>query len=92
VSGTSVGTDPAPLGRQAARGGAVTMGGQLLKVGVQAVSIVVLARLLDPEAFGYLAMVLALVGVAETVRDFGRPTPPSRRRPSRGPNGTTCSG
>lgn len=47
------------------------MGGQLLKVGVQAVSIVVLARLLAPEAFGYLAMVLALVGVAETVRDFG---------------------
>jgi len=71
VSGTSVGTDPAPLGRQAARGGAVTMGGQLLKVGVQAVSIVVLARLLAPEAFGYLAMVLALVGVAETIRDFG---------------------
>jgi PST family polysaccharide transporter len=71
VSGTPVGTDPAPLGRQAARGGAVTMGGQLLKVGVQAVSIVVLARLLAPEAFGYLAMVLALVGVAETVRDFG---------------------
>lgn len=66
-----MGTDPAPLGRQAARGGAVTMGGQLLKVGVQAVSIVVLARLLAPEAFGYLAMVLALVGVAETVRDFG---------------------
>jgi PST family polysaccharide transporter len=47
------------------------MGGQLLKVAVQAVSIVVLARLLAPEAFGYLAMVLALVGVAETVRDFG---------------------
>lgn len=71
MSDTSAAPDRAPLGRQAARGGAVTMGGQLLKVGVQAVSIVVLARLLAPEAFGYLAMVLALVGVAETVRDFG---------------------
>src|SRR5690606_23038036 len=71
VTGTSVAPGPTPLGRQAARGGAVTMGGQLLRVAVQAVSLVVLARLLEPEAFGYLAMVMALVGVAETVRDAG---------------------
>lgn len=71
MTGTSVAPGPTPLGRQAARGGAVTMGGQLLRVAVQAVSLVVLARLLEPEAFGYLAMVMALVGVAETVRDAG---------------------
>ncbi|WP_275005737.1 lipopolysaccharide biosynthesis protein [Promicromonospora iranensis] len=59
------------LGRQAARGGAVTMASQVARVCVQLVSLTVLARLLDPKDYGYLAMVLALAGAAELLQDFG---------------------
>jgi O-antigen/teichoic acid export membrane protein len=59
------------LGGQAARGGLVTLVGQLVRVGVQFGSILILARLLTPADFGLVAMVVAIVGVGEVVRDFG---------------------
>lgn len=60
-----------PLGRRAARGGLVTIGGQLLKLVVQLLSVVLLARALTPADYGLVAMVLAVIGVADIFRDFG---------------------
>ncbi|RDI26793.1 PST family polysaccharide transporter [Rhodococcus sp. AG1013] len=59
------------LGAVAARGAAVTLAGQAVKFGIQFGGIIVLARLLSPEAFGLVAMVTAVVGVGEVLRDFG---------------------
>jgi PST family polysaccharide transporter len=66
----SRGTD-ASLGSRAARGAAVTLAGQAGRVTVQFLGIVLLARLLRPDDFGILAMVTAIVGIGEVVRDFG---------------------
>lgn len=62
---------PPGLSRLAARGALVTMGGQACKILLQFGGIVVLARLLSPGDYGLLAMVAAIVGVGEVVRDFG---------------------
>lgn len=59
------------LGASASRGAAVTLGAQLIRVIVQLAGIVVLARLLTPDDYGVLAMVLAIIGVGEVFRDFG---------------------
>lgn len=56
---------------QAARGGAATVGVQLVRMALQFGSVIVLARLLDPRTFGLVAMVIAVIGVAELIRDFG---------------------
>ncbi len=59
------------LGRQAARGAAATGGGLVVRISLQLVSVVILARLLGPAQYGLVAMVTAVVGVGDTVRDFG---------------------
>ncbi len=59
------------LGARAAGGAAVTMAGQLAKMVVQFGGIVLLARLLTPYDYGLMAMVTAIVGMAEILRDFG---------------------
>ena len=59
------------LGRLAASGALVTMGSQLAKIAVQFGGIVLLARLLTPRDYGLVAMVVAIVGVGEVLRDFG---------------------
>ncbi|THG30548.1 lipopolysaccharide biosynthesis protein [Glaciibacter flavus] len=66
-------TDPAPdgLGRRAVRGATVTVAGQVARVLVQLLSVVILARLLNPEAYGQFAMVMTVAGIAEVFRDFG---------------------
>jgi O-antigen/teichoic acid export membrane protein len=61
---------PAHLARTAARGGAVTVGGQVVRIGVQVASVVVLSRLLSPSDYGVVAMVVAVIGVGELLRDF----------------------
>jgi len=58
----------------AARGGATVLTSQLIKLVLQFVSTVVLARLLTPEIFGLMAMVLAVTTMAEVLRDFGLST------------------
>ena len=67
--------DPAtlaqPLRAHAARGALLTVGAQIAKIGVQVLGVVVLARLLTPRDYGLVAMVLAVIGVAEVFRDFG---------------------
>jgi PST family polysaccharide transporter len=59
------------LGRAASKGAAVTLGAQCLRIGIQFLGIVLLARLLDPEAYGLIAMVTAIIGIGEVFRDFG---------------------
>ena len=49
----------------------LTIGAQLLKIVLQVAGVVVLARLLTPRDYGLVAMVTAVVGVAEIFRDFG---------------------
>lgn len=63
---------PAPdLAHRASRGTLVTVGAQWSRTALQLVSTVVLARVLVPEDFGLLAMVVAVVGVADLLREFG---------------------
>lgn len=59
------------LGERAARGAIITVGGQVLRILIQMAGVVVLARILSPRDYGLLAMVVAIVGVAEIFRDFG---------------------
>jgi PST family polysaccharide transporter len=59
------------LGDQAARGTGITLAVQAARTVIQFGSIVALARLLTPADFGLVAMVTAVIGVADLVRDFG---------------------
>ncbi len=59
------------LAQAAARGAGVTLGSQGIRFVLQFGSLAVLARLLSPGDFGLVAMVTALTGVAEIIRDFG---------------------
>ncbi|MGY1779063.1 lipopolysaccharide biosynthesis protein [Geodermatophilus sp. SYSU D01036] len=62
------------LGRRAARGVLVALTGQGLRIGVQVLSVVLLSRLLGPTDYGLLAMVMAVIGVADVFRDLGLST------------------
>jgi polysaccharide transporter, PST family len=59
------------LGDRAARGIGVTLTVQFGRALLQFGSVVVLARLLTPSDFGLVAMVTAVIGVAQLIRDFG---------------------
>lgn len=59
------------LGQKTIRGVLVTLGGQWSKTLLQLGCTVLLARMLAPDDFGMLAMVAAIIGLAELVRDFG---------------------
>lgn len=65
---------PENLGDVAARGTAITLLLQVVRFVVQFGSVVVLARLLVPEDFGLVAMVTAVIGFADLVRDLGLST------------------
>lgn len=49
----------------------MTLVGQVARTAVQYVGVVVVARLLTPADYGLVAMVAALVGLGELVRDLG---------------------
>ena len=59
------------LGRRATRGAGVMMATQLVRFALQIGSIAVLSRLLTPAQVGLVAMVTAVLNVAEIIRDFG---------------------
>lgn len=61
----------ANLAHRASRGIAVTMGGMWSKTVIQMAAIMLLGRLLTPADFGLVAMVTAISGIADLVRDFG---------------------
>ena len=68
---TTVATGMKSLARKTSRGVAVTVTGLWTKTLIQLASTMVLARLLDPSDFGLIAMVMAIVGVVDLIRDFG---------------------
>lgn len=59
------------LSKTAVRGAVATVGGQWLKFMIQTLGIVILSRLLTPDDFGLYAMVMAVVGIALLLGDFG---------------------
>lgn len=61
----------ADLGARSVRGGAVTFGAQILKIAFQFAVTIILARLLNPEAFGLVAMVAVVLTFLETFKDLG---------------------
>lgn len=69
----------ANLKRHSVRGALFTASGQGLDFVMRLVTIGVLARLLLPEDFGLVAMVLALTGILESVKDLGLTTATMQR-------------
>tara|TARA_B110000879_G_scaffold212413_1_gene308552 strand:- start:679 stop:2235 length:1557 start_codon:yes stop_codon:yes gene_type:complete len=63
--------DMADLKRKSVRGGMVTMVSQAITIGIQLTSTVILARLLSPEDYGVLAMVMAVTAFAGIFREMG---------------------
>ena len=63
--------EPSSLARSAARGSVVTLVGQACRLGVQFATNALLATLLGSVDYGYHAKVLAIVGIAELLRNFG---------------------
>jgi len=61
----------ADLGARSVKGGAVTLGAQILKIIFQFGVTIILARLLSPEAFGLVAMVAVVLTLLETFKDLG---------------------
>jgi PST family polysaccharide transporter len=59
------------LGRRTVRGGAVTIGTQVLKFLVNTVGTIVLARLLTPEDYGLVGMVAVVTGFILLFKDLG---------------------
>jgi PST family polysaccharide transporter len=55
----------------ASRGGLQVIVGQWVRYVLQIGSFIVLARLLHPSQYGLVGMIIAIVGVAEVIRDFG---------------------
>ncbi|MDM7855578.1 lipopolysaccharide biosynthesis protein [Cellulomonas alba] len=63
--------DTSNLASHAARGALSTGLGLSARLVIQTLSVVVLARVLEPRDYGLVAMVLAIVGIGDTLRDFG---------------------
>ncbi|MFC0200822.1 oligosaccharide flippase family protein [Paracoccus rhizosphaerae] len=59
------------LGRSVSRGAAVTGGAQIVKLGCQITSVIVLSRLLQPEDFGIVAMAAPVVALVGLFQDMG---------------------
>ncbi len=59
------------LATTAARGGLIILISQVVKVFLQLISIILLARIISPESFGLVAMVVSVFGAGEVLRDFG---------------------
>jgi PST family polysaccharide transporter len=61
----------ADLVGRSVRGGAITFGAQGFKVAIQFGTVMIMSRLLPPQAFGLLAMIAALTEILDQIRDFG---------------------
>lgn len=59
------------LGRIAAVGASITLFSQVARLSLQLTSLLVISRILSPAEIGLVAMVTAVIGVAEIIRDFG---------------------
>jgi len=61
----------ASLGQKSVRSGLAIGGGQALRFSMQMVLNIILARLLTPEEFGIVAMVVAILGFLLVMKDLG---------------------
>ena len=61
----------ADIGKRAARGTAITVATQVIKLGTTLGSLAILARLLTPSDYGLLAMLLTFAAFVSVFRDFG---------------------
>src|SRR5882762_4555725 len=68
------------LKKRSVRSGAVTLTAQATQLGLQTVSAAVLARLLIPQDFGIMAMVVAFTAFAEIFKDMGLSTATIQRK------------
>lgn len=59
------------LGKRSVRGGAITGAAQVVKFSITLASTVLLARLLDPEDYGLIAMVAPVTGFLALFKDLG---------------------
>ena len=62
------------LGGRAVRGASITMVGQFVRVVLLLGSTAVLSRLISPEDFGLVTIVMSVVALGELLRDFGLST------------------
>lgn len=67
----SDGSDVATLKKRSVRGGAITLVSQATTVVLQLASTVVLARMLTPDDYGVMGMVLSFVALAALFKDLG---------------------
>lgn len=74
------GPDLADLKRKSARGGVVTLAGQGISIAIQLASTVILARLLTPDSYGVIAMVMTITGFVGLFRDLGLSTAAIQRK------------
>lgn len=66
------------LGGRAVRGASITMVGQFVRVVLLLGSTAVLSRLISPEDFGLVTIVMSVVALGELLRDFGLSTAAAR--------------
>ena len=66
--------DGKDLKKRSVRSGTVTIAAQVTQLGLQTASNVVLARLLVPQDYGIIAMVLAVTAFVEVFKDMGLST------------------
>ncbi len=64
----------AALKSKAVRGGVVTLSAQMAMIAIQMASVIILSRLLPPEDFGIIAMIMALIAFMTLFRDMGLST------------------
>lgn len=76
------------LADSAARGAAATLVGQGIRFLIQLISLMVLARILTPNEYGVIAMVVAIVGIATVMGDFGLSMAAIQSRSLTGPQRT----
>lgn len=59
------------LSQRSFRGGVNALAGQAAKVVISLVSLSILARLISPEEYGLVAMVMAVTAIVDVFREFG---------------------
>lgn len=71
IQGNRVAGPPIDLKERSIQGGGITLASQIASTGISLVSVVILARLLTPEDYGMVAMVLSITGFVSLFNDLG---------------------
>ncbi|NRD23240.1 lipopolysaccharide biosynthesis protein [Winogradskyella litoriviva] len=68
------------LSRKSTQSGMINMGSQVISVVLQLASTIVLARMLSPDAYGLIGMVMAVIAFAGLFKDLGLSTATIQRK------------